>query len=215
MKILFFFLCLLPFSIGHAETYKWQDENGMHFTDNASSIPLKYREKVLEEARQNSLDQHSSTATPFSRSNGISPQGVRPEYSYQPSFERKPFPQESIHPPQFPAHRPKRVHAPGSIEEAFLPLAKFMTAIIAISIAIGVVWVITLVDILRSEFTDSSNKIVWFFLVLFLPVLGIFLYGIIGLDQKKEGFSGRDKTQMELMSRIHPDKSKDGDFEIM
>jgi hypothetical protein len=35
----------------HADTYSWEDDNGLHFTDNAETIPQKYRKKALDEAR--------------------------------------------------------------------------------------------------------------------------------------------------------------------
>jgi len=35
----------------YAETYKWEDAEGMHFTENANSIPKKYRAQALAEAR--------------------------------------------------------------------------------------------------------------------------------------------------------------------
>jgi hypothetical protein len=44
-------LILLTSSLVLAETYKWEDENGMHFTENANSIPKKYRARSLAEAR--------------------------------------------------------------------------------------------------------------------------------------------------------------------
>jgi hypothetical protein len=144
MKFLIFLIFLLSFSVAHAETYKWQDENGMHFIDNASSIPSKYREKVLEEARQNSPDKHSTTASPFPGDSGISPQVTIPGNNYQPNFERKPYPSTPIKPPQFPTYLPKRAHAPSTMEEALLPFAKFMTAIIGLSVVLFVVWLFTL-----------------------------------------------------------------------
>ena len=44
----------------YGEVYKWEDSNGMHFTDNALSIPQKYREKVLEKTRQDGHIQQST-----------------------------------------------------------------------------------------------------------------------------------------------------------
>lgn len=41
-----------------------------------------------------------------------------------------------------------------------------------------------LVDILKSEFTNSINKLIWLILVLFTGPLGIVLYLIIGRKQK-------------------------------
>lgn len=43
--------------------------------------------------------------------------------------------------------------------------------------------IICLVDILKSEFT-GYNKIIWVILVVFLNLIGVILYAIIGRKQK-------------------------------
>ncbi|HCC68933.1 MAG TPA: hypothetical protein DEP99_03500 [Nitrospiraceae bacterium] len=43
-------------------------------------------------------------------------------------------------------------------------------------------WIWALVDILKSDFT-GSNKIIWLLVVIFLPLLGIILYFVIGRKQ--------------------------------
>jgi heme/copper-type cytochrome/quinol oxidase subunit 2 len=43
---------------------------------------------------------------------------------------------------------------------------------------------IALVDIVRSRFQDSINKIVWVLIVIMVPALGTFLYFILGSRQK-------------------------------
>ncbi len=50
-------------------------------------------------------------------------------------------------------------------------------------ICIGL-YLYTLIDILKSEFTNSINKIIWLIAVIFLPILGIILYFFIGKKQK-------------------------------
>lgn len=45
------------------------------------------------------------------------------------------------------------------------------------------IWLISLIDILRNEFT-GNNKIIWFLVVFFLPTIGSILYFFIGTDQK-------------------------------
>jgi len=47
-----------------------------------------------------------------------------------------------------------------------------------------VMLIIALVDILRSEFEDSANKILWVIVVILLPFLGSLLYFLIGRNQK-------------------------------
>lgn len=41
-----------------------------------------------------------------------------------------------------------------------------------------------LIDILRSEFENSQNKLVWVVLVLLMPFIGALLYFLIGRNQK-------------------------------
>jgi len=48
----------------------------------------------------------------------------------------------------------------------------------------SIIWLWALIDVLRSEFTNSTNKIVWILLIFFLPFLGALLYLIIGRGQK-------------------------------
>ena len=48
--ILFFLIfssCLV-----FGETYRWEDEEAIHFTDNPESIPEQYREKNVIESRE-------------------------------------------------------------------------------------------------------------------------------------------------------------------
>jgi len=54
---------------------------------------------------------------------------------------------------------------------------------ILFSVVLLVKTVSTLVDVLKSEFT-GSNKIIWFLVVLFLPLFGIIAYHFIGSKQK-------------------------------
>ena len=46
-------------------------------------------------------------------------------------------------------------------------------------------WAWALIDILKSDFKDSINKLIWLLVVFFLYVLGALLYIIIGRNQKK------------------------------
>jgi len=56
--------------------------------------------------------------------------------------------------------------------------------ILLILLIIPLAWLWALIDVLRSEFTNSSNKIVWVLLIFFLPLLGALLYLLIGRNQK-------------------------------
>jgi hypothetical protein len=51
MRIIITLIFLAVATASSAATYMWQDENGTHFTDNANSIPKKYRAKALAEPK--------------------------------------------------------------------------------------------------------------------------------------------------------------------
>jgi len=195
----------------YAETYKWEDANGMHFTDNASSIPEKFREKVLDEARKDNPDQQSEIRKRSGAQNGMVSNGARTEKSYHPNVRHDPVPGQSVLTPASPS-RP--VHTPKNIKEALMPLAKFMTAVILIGILLFLVWLSTLLNIILSNFKDSSNKIIWFLLVFFLPVIGMPLYWMIGRGQKDGGFRKPERDTGGSITRLYTDKSKDGEFSL-
>lgn len=46
-------------------------------------------------------------------------------------------------------------------------------------------WVWALIDLLKSDFKDSTNKLIWLLVVFFLYAFGALLYLFIGRQQKK------------------------------
>ncbi len=45
-------------------------------------------------------------------------------------------------------------------------------------------WLLTTIDILKSDFKTDADKIVWFLLVMFVPVIGAILYFFMGSSKK-------------------------------
>jgi len=41
-----------------------------------------------------------------------------------------------------------------------------------------------LINILRSDFTDSTIKLIWILVVMFMPIIGAILYVTIGREQR-------------------------------
>lgn len=59
--------------------------------------------------------------------------------------------------------------------------------ILFILIVLGVVFLlplIALVDVIRSDFRGSNDKLIWVIVILFLNVIGALLYLIIGRNQR-------------------------------
>ncbi len=65
----------------------------------------------------------------------------------------------------------------------FAGFAFFLSNIVLLMGIFFIFWLIALIDILRHEFT-GSNKVIWFFAVTLLPVIGPALYYFIGSNQK-------------------------------
>jgi hypothetical protein len=42
-----------------------------------------------------------------------------------------------------------------------------------------------IIDIVRSEFEDHTNKLIWVIIVIFFPIIGSLLYFTIGKGQKR------------------------------
>lgn len=218
--VILFLILSCSFALG--ETYKWVDANGMHFTDNPESIPNKYREKVIGEARGGSPAPQSSARESLTSKN-IHPRTIS-DYDTNRvinalqsplNFLKTTSPPKNIEKTlQYPFDPLKTAYTPKSIEKALEPLSRFVAMVFLISALTFIVWLLILVDIIRSEFKDSSNKTLWIIMVILLPPLGVLLYLIIGLGQKKGGVSSNDKVRDELVARLHSDKSKDGKFVI-
>ena len=44
----------------------------------------------------------------------------------------------------------------------------------------AVLWIIALVDVLRSNFEDSTNKLIWVLVIILFPIVGAIIYFAIG-----------------------------------
>lgn len=47
-----------------------------------------------------------------------------------------------------------------------------------------VLWIVALVDIIKSDFKDSNNKIIWILIVILVPIIGSILYFLMAKNQK-------------------------------
>jgi hypothetical protein len=210
LKVFIFLYTLVLFaSVASAEVYKWQDENGMHFTDSPSSVPEKYREKVFDAARE-----QIRNATPQARvaiPPQISPAVIQNNQAaqYQANLDQQRRTAE--------ANRQQQLNAK-TVENGFQSLARFLAFWVILGLSLFVLWLIVIVDIVTSEFKTSSNKTVWMLLVIFLPLLGMLLYMILGSSQKSNSVSNKvsnnEKQRLELLARLRPIDRKSKDFVI-
>jgi hypothetical protein len=74
---------------------------------------------------------------------------------------------------------------PPSIDPRILePFVRFAAVLIIMFLALFLLWLVTIIDIVRSKFTSDTDKIIWFIFVMLVPPIGILLYLIIGRHQK-------------------------------
>lgn len=211
MKVYIFFYTLIVFaSVASAEVYKWQDENGMHFTDSPSSVPEKYREKVFDATREQIRNATPQAHSGIPQQNSPAATQNNQDALYQAKLEQKMRAAEA-------AMQQQHVNAK-IVENGFQSLARFLVFWVILGLFLLVIWIATIVDIVRSEFTAPSNKTVWMLLVIFLPLLGMLLYMIFGSSQKSNSesnkVSNKEKQRLELLARLRPIDPKSKDFVI-
>jgi len=219
MKIIIVFLVLALLStVACAETYKWEDANGVHYTDNASSVPEKYREKHIPETK----------VTPQGTQIWVSPQdrptvvqpylppAVQPAMQqdqaaiYQANLEQQKRAAELMRQQQARAI----AVSTRNLEKATNSLTKFMAIWLLIGLVIFIAWMSTIIDIVKSEFICPSNKTVWMLLVIFVPLLGMLLYFIFGHSQKHKTTNFKKNNNWEPYARDKGSGFKGKDFDI-
>lgn len=206
------FILVLFYSVASAEIYKWEDANGIHISDNPSSIPEKYREKLFAEHNVQTKTTTPQTAVGINKLNipAVVDQ-INQVAVYQANLEQQRRTAAE-------AMRQQQARALAvttkNLDNALQPLARFVVKWLLIGFVVFVAWVATIVDIVRSEFDTPSNKTVWMLLVLFLPLLGMVLYYLFGLSQKCSSASYMDKRHDELLDRLRQRDPKAKDFVI-
>lgn len=210
MRIVLIFISLLVLnSISYAETYKWEDSTGIHYTDNPASVPIQYRSKTddpvnapIKSSVEESLPRH------INANYNTIPNKL--EEIQRANAEQSRLTAESIKQQQFAANELSRKQTEKILQDA----SRFFAFWVLIGIVALIVLISVIIDIVRSEFTNPTNKIVWILLVLFFGPLGVLLYLLIGLGQKKKGSTVGERERVELLSRLYPDKLKEGKFDV-
>jgi hypothetical protein len=116
------------------------------------------------------------------------PQLPQPPGNTSPPSDMNRIPSKAVNPVN-PFSGPQQSTFEQRMANAFARVTLFMLIVIGIPFLI---WLICLIDVLRNEFT-GNNKIIWFLVVFFLPVIGSILYFFIGTDQKKKPEDDKDQ----------------------
>jgi hypothetical protein len=222
MKFIFILTYLIASaSITCAETYKWEDANGVHFTDNADSIPMQYRANALGTVRPDI----TTSAPRIQQQKILNEERIKQEQNAQAARERAQIATEALRQQQAAAKTQMDMQL-GKVTQDMSKqinkasqdmshrLARFVGMWLFTGLIAFVVWISVFIDIMRSEFINPSNKIAWLLVVLFLGPLGILLYLLIGQNQKMRLNGYKNKRQAELVARLKPRDTKDTNFDI-
>jgi len=185
--VILYILVLLS-SAASAEIYRWEDANGVNFTDDSSAIPEKYREKPpAEPSAETGVQPVNSNPQPrigeMYQQNRQAVSRANQAAAHQASLER--------HRRAVEAKKQQQINR-RDFETTLQSLAKFVVIWVMLGGCLFVIWVATLVDIVRSRFTTPSGKAVWLLLVLFLPLLGMVPYLILGANRKCNPVNSRE-----------------------
>ena len=158
-----------------AEIFSWEDANGVNFTDDSTSVPEKFREKIIT-----AVDVQPESTTPpikvmMYRQNKPDAYHESKEEIRLANLEQKRSAAE--------ATKQKQLHSL-DFQNTLQSLAFYIEILLALGGFLFVVWVVTIADIVRSEFITTSYKTVWLLLVLLLPLIGMLPYMILGSNYK-------------------------------
>jgi hypothetical protein len=186
--VIMVYILVLLTSVASAGVYRWEDSNGLHFTDDSSSLPEKYREKDLAE---NETQQGNTTRQV---SVGMTRQG---------SPDANQDNHAAVHQANLEQHRltaaakKQQQLDRKDFDTTMQLLSKFIVIWMILGFFLFVVWIGTIVDIIRSGFVKPSYKTIWMLLVLLLPLLGMMFYMILGSHQKCNSVNNREKQRLE------------------
>lgn len=97
--------------------------------------------------------------------------------------------------------------------EALAKLSVVMMFIWIVGFAIFIMWILALIDALRSEFENQSNKIIWVLMLLFLAPFAAVLYPMIAESQKVKTVSKKYEMNEKLSNFLEVENYTDRDQE--
>lgn len=183
--VIIIYLLVLLAPVAGAEIYRWEDENGMNFTDDPSSVPEKYRKKVPSEATGLIQDPASQVREKTTRRK-------LPAVTQEQQVAAN---QDGLDQQRREAAAIRQMQARGaavsarSVKDTFPSLATAVVVCLLLSLFLVIVWIGTILDIGKSEFITPSIKTVWMVVVILMPGVGMLFYYILGLSQKSGSVS--------------------------
>jgi hypothetical protein len=181
--------------------YKWVDDAGQTHISDQPKPGTSSSENIADTSNATIYVPNSSLPRRPIPMNPMPFHTITPPVSFVPQNEiQQPtvrfVPQQQINRPQF-----DRAAAERALDQALDPLVRLIAKIILIVLIHMTLFILTLMHIMKNEFTNNTNKILWVIIVLSLPLLGIILYYFIGRSQ----IVGQDLMDKDLeMPRRRP-----------
>ncbi len=72
------------------------------------------------------------------------------------------------------------------MSEGFMFLVGSSLLFAVAALAIFVLWIWAIIDVIKSDFKDSTTKIIWVALLIFLPFLGAIIYPFVAKSTKAQ-----------------------------
>lgn len=167
-KLIIIALILSIPMIVFANIYKWTDEQGIiHFSDTPVELP--------DNAEQIQGNKKPQQPEPY-----VSKIPIRPPKQY--FEERIVRPNQTIPKIQGAINQPYTEGMKQGQENLEKIIIKTFAPLFTILLTYGIILIWTLTDILRSKF-QGNEKFLWIW-IIFIPILGIIAYTIIGRKQK-------------------------------
>jgi len=181
--VVIFYMLVMLTSSASAEVYRWEDANGIHFTDDASTLPERFLEKDAAEGNRQSgaVDRRVNLA--ITRQNTLAANQVKQATLHQENQEQ--------HRRTAEVKKQLLINS-RDFDSTLQSLAKFIVIWIILGLLLFAVWAGTIVDIARSGFETTAHKTGWMLLVVLLPLLGMLFYLMLGLRQKCVSTSSRE-----------------------
>lgn len=180
---IFLYMLVLLSSVASAEVYRWEDANGLHFTDDFSSVPERHREKPFAVINGQSGNTDSNTRGGLYLQNRLVAEQEARAAAHQDNLDQ--------HRRAAEAKKQLQLNS-RDLDTTLQSLVKSVVIWLLLAVCLFVVWIATLVDIVRSTFTTPSGKAVWMLAVLFLPLLGMVFYLILGANRKCDPVDRRE-----------------------
>ena len=186
-------ICLLALlsSVASADVYTWEDADVIHFTDDPATVPEEFRNKPVAETTVQIGNSAPPVRVAMAPQNRTAITQQNQTAVYQANSEQ-----------QTRAAKTVTKQKSGASAETFPSLATLFVVLLVIALFLIITWGFTVADIVRSTFITPAIKTVWMLLVIFIPLVGMELYYILGVNQKSISTSYNKKQQFVTHARL-------------